>query len=57
MANQKQSNYIKMKCPTHILIVFYFLECFYFPILFYEQMRNGRSQGKSMQCKQKFHYH
>ena len=57
MANQKQSNYIKMKCPTHILIVFYFLESFYFPILFYEQMRNGRSQGKSMQCKQKFHYH
>ena len=57
MANQKQSNYIKMKCPTHILIVFYFLECFYFPILFHEQMRNGRSQGKSMQCKQKFHYH
>ena len=57
MANQKQSNYIKMKCPTHILIVFYFLECFYFPILFYEQMRNGRSQGKSMQCKQKLHYH
>ena len=57
MANQKQSNYIKMKCPTHILIVFYFLESFYFPILFYEQMRNERSQGKSMQCKQKFHYH
>ena len=35
---QKQSNYIKIKCPTHILIVFYFLECFYFPKLFYEQM-------------------
>ena len=57
MDNQKQSNYIKIKCPTHILIVLYFLECFYFPELFYEQMRNGRSQSESMQCKQKFHYH
>ena len=57
MDNQKQSNYTKIKCPTHILIVFYFLECFYFPKLFYEQMRNGRSQSKSMQCKQKCHYY
>ena len=57
MDNQKQSNYIKIKCPTHILIVLYFLECFYFPKLFYEQMRNGRSQSKSMHCKQKFYYH
>ena len=35
MDNQKQSDYTKIKCPTHILIVFYFLECFYFPKLFY----------------------
>ena len=55
MDNQKQSNYIKIKYPTHILIVLYFLECFYFPKLFYEQMRSGRSQSKTMQRMQKFH--